>query len=69
MDKIIDQIISQYKCMKCDHKWEEVHRGPTLCPKCSHLYVKWLNYEELYEMYFKDECQYYEDECRRKYKI
>ena len=39
-------MLAKHLCLKCGYKWEEVHR-PTQCPKCDHLYVKWLNYEEM----------------------
>lgn len=38
---------AKYKCLKCEHLWEEKLKGPTQCPKCGHVYVKWLNYEEM----------------------
>ncbi len=36
---------AKYKCCKCHHKYEG-EPGPTTCPKCGHIYVKWVNYEE-----------------------
>ena len=36
--------IARYRCQKCSHEWREP-AGPTQCPACGHLYVKWLNYE------------------------
>ena len=47
------KIIAKYRCLKCGLKWKEVLRGPTQCPKCNHLYIKWLNYGELYQTIFK----------------
>ncbi len=38
---------ARFKCQKCDHTWEEEHKGMTQCPRCNHLYVDWLNYEEM----------------------
>ena len=38
---------SKYQCQKCEHKWEEANPGPTECPKCGHLYVDWLNFQEM----------------------
>ena len=35
---------AQYRCLACAHEWIG-RRGPTVCPSCGHLYVKWLNYE------------------------
>lgn len=34
-----------YKCLKCDYLWFG-KPGPVTCPKCCHLYIKWINYEE-----------------------
>lgn len=34
-----------YKCLKCGYEWKG-KPGPVECPKCYHLYVKWVNYEE-----------------------
>ena len=33
-------------CLSCGQEWED-KPGPTECPKCKHLYVKWLNYKEM----------------------
>jgi rubrerythrin len=38
--------LAKFKCIKCDFLWES-NPGPTQCPKCDHLYVKWLNYEQM----------------------
>lgn len=38
--------IAKYRCLKCGFEWSEP-AGPTQCPKCGHLYVRWLNYERL----------------------
>ncbi len=38
--------IADYYCLKCNHRYKD-KPGPTQCPKCGHLYVKWLNYGEL----------------------
>jgi predicted nucleic acid-binding Zn-ribbon protein len=35
-----------YKCLKCGKEWEHII-APTQCPQCGHLYVKWVNYEQL----------------------
>ena len=35
---------AQFKCLKCNYCYEDI---PTQCPKCYHLYVKWVNYEEM----------------------
>jgi rubrerythrin len=34
-----------YKCVKCGYEYES-HPGPTQCPRCQNLYVKWVNYDE-----------------------
>lgn len=44
---------AKYQCEKCKFKYE--HKPyPTQCPKCGHLYVKWLNYEEMNKKIFKN---------------
>jgi len=50
-------MIAKYKCLKCKHGWEG-KCGPTMCPKCNHLYIKWLNVKEVLDQievnrYFK----------------
>ena len=42
-------LIAKYKCLKCKHKWEE-KPGPVICPKCNHVYVKWLNLQKIMEL-------------------
>lgn len=37
---------ARYRCQGCKHEWDQA-AGPTQCPKCGHLYLDWLNYEEL----------------------
>ena len=37
---------AKYKCLKCKYEYQELS-GPTQCPKCNHLYIKWLNFEEM----------------------
>ena len=34
------------RCQKCGHEWRE-KPGPTQCPECGHLYIDWLNFEEM----------------------
>ncbi len=51
---------AEYICLRCSHEWIEKTRGgpvhdprghdyeshgPTQCPGCYHLYVKWTNYD------------------------
>ena len=36
---------ASYKCDKCGYKWNS-NPKQTICPKCNHLYVEWLNYKE-----------------------
>jgi hypothetical protein len=40
-------MLANYKCLKCEHEYSHPPR-PTECPICGHLYVKWLNYEEMF---------------------
>ena len=35
-------------CLKCKYEWEDRPGPHTKCPVCGHLYVKWLNYEEMF---------------------
>lgn len=37
---------AHYRCLRCDHEWHEP-AGPTQCPRCEHLYVRWVNYNDL----------------------
>ncbi len=36
--------------MKCNFEWKGP-TGPTQCPICGHLYVKWTNFEEMRKMW------------------
>ena len=38
---------AKYQCLRCFHKWTGL-AGPVRCVKCGHLWVKWLNYEEMF---------------------
>ena len=38
---------AQYRCQRCSHEWTD-RAGPVQCPVCEHLYVTWLNYEEMF---------------------
>ena len=40
----------KFKCKSCDHIWLS-DNNYVACPKCGHLYVVWLNYEELAKAY------------------
>jgi len=39
-------MLAEFQCLKCGCQWRNVP-GPTQCPNCNHLYVKWVNYEEM----------------------
>ena len=39
-------MLAHYCCLRCYYDWESPPRQ-TQCPICGHLYVKWLNYEEM----------------------
>lgn len=41
---------AKHRCCGCEYEWES-GPGPTQCPRCGHLYVKWLNYEEMREVW------------------
>ena len=43
---------AKFKCLKCGYKWRDV-TGPTQCSICGHLYVKWINYEQLAKVWRK----------------
>ena len=45
-----DKPIAKYKCFKCGFVYYSLP-GPTECPKCHNLYIKWLNYHELKKEY------------------
>lgn len=36
------------QCLACGQRWKAI-TGPTQCPSCGHLYVKWLDFEEKWE--------------------
>ena len=48
---------AEYKCTRCKHRFD-VLQGPgappnsKVCPKCRHLWVEWLNYQELCQTRF-----------------
>ena len=48
MVKFNNKRIAKFKCLKCGYKYVDIP-GPTQCPECGHLYVKWVNYEKLAE--------------------
>jgi len=47
-------MLAKFKCLECDCHWQS-YPGPTQCPKCAHLYVKWINYEEMRKEWIKKE--------------
>ena len=42
----------KYKGLKCGYEFELTPNRQASCIKCGHLYVKWVNYEELNRKYF-----------------
>ncbi len=44
--------VAKFRCLRCGYRWKD-KTGPTKCPNCGHLYVKWENYEELRERWNK----------------
>lgn len=36
---------ARFKCLRCNYLYFS-NLGPTQCPKCGNLYVKWENYTE-----------------------
>lgn len=43
-------MLAKHKCLKCGCKWDS-RPGPTQCPLCNHLYIKWVNYDEMRKMW------------------
>lgn len=39
--------IAAYKCLSCSFEYKG-RPGPTQCPVCNGLQIKWLNYEQLF---------------------
>ncbi len=44
---------AHYRCVNCKHEWRE-KRTPLECQACGHLYVEWVNFNEIKEQGFKD---------------
>lgn len=44
---------AEYECVKCGLKYNSMP-GPTFCPKCGSIWVKWVNWEAWREKH-KDE--------------
>lgn len=44
-------LLPEFKCLKCAFQWKTPQKHPE-CPKCKHLYLKWLNYE-LFEVKYE----------------
>lgn len=42
--------IAELQCLACGRAWT-AKAGSANCPKCQHVYVKWVNYEALMERY------------------
>ena len=52
--------IAKFRCVKCRFEWsqdrpscrsyttDEAAKMNHPCPRCGHLYVKWLNYDEVF---------------------
>lgn len=36
---------AHFRCLDCGYEYWTIP-GPTECPKCRHIWVKWVNYEE-----------------------
>ncbi len=36
---------AKFKCLKCKYVYK-TKPGPTECPKCRHIWIEWVNYEE-----------------------
>lgn len=42
-----------FKCLKCGCRWKG-EPGPTQCPMCKYLYVKWINYKKMREIWNRE---------------
>ena len=40
-----------YRCFKCKQFFERERPGPTECPWCGHIYVEWINSEDVLTQY------------------
>ena len=36
---------AKFRCLRCEYEYED-GPGPTTCPECGHIYIKWVDYEE-----------------------
>lgn len=45
--------MAKFRCLKCGYKYQSFP-GPTQCPKCNSLYVKWINYKEMELKWIKE---------------
>ncbi len=45
-------MLAKFMCLRCGCTWENIP-GPTQCSICDHIYVKWINYEEMREIWNK----------------
>ena len=37
--------MEKYVCLKCKTKWGMPNPIPQQCPKCGHIYVKWITWK------------------------
>ncbi len=58
----------QYICLECNYEFERELPGPTQCPRCGHLYVKWLNYEQMRPLFEEDYRRYIKNYPMKKQK-
>jgi len=47
------RLIAKYKCLSCGYVWWE-SPNPTKCSNCQGLSIRWVNYEEIMNIYLKD---------------
>ena len=47
-------MLAKFKCLGCGYEYED-KPGPTTCPQCKHIWIKWLNYEEMERLIFREE--------------
>ena len=45
---------AKFKCLSCGYEYE-AEPWPTTCLRCGCIWIKWINYEEMERLIFKDE--------------
>lgn len=37
---------AEYRCLRCGNTWRSLPSCQSLCGKCGHLYVQWMNWPQ-----------------------